>query len=71
MFNQRQNRKFNYKTRFSETKEDDLDKELRDKWDELRKNSKRKGNFLTSFPLLVLFLIIAFVLIYILNTYIN
>lgn len=71
MFNQRQNRKFKYKTRFSESQKDESDKELKAKWAELRGNTNRKGNFLTSLPALILFLVMAFVLIYILNGYIK
>lgn len=71
MFNQRQNRKFKYKTRFSESKKEESDKELKARWAELRGNSKRKGNFLTSLPALIIFLVMIFVLIYILDGYIK
>ncbi|MFD1063478.1 hypothetical protein ACFQ1Q_09495 [Winogradskyella litorisediminis] len=71
MFNQKPNRKFNYKTRFSESQRGESDKELKAKWAELRGNTKRKGNFLTSLPALIIFLVAVFVLIYILNGYIK
>lgn len=75
MFNQRKNKRFSYKPRFqdskSQTQQEELQENLKKKWDKMRGNTKRRGNILTSFPALIIILALIFVLIYILNGYIK
>ncbi|MBT8245517.1 MAG: hypothetical protein HKP48_11600 [Winogradskyella sp.] len=71
MFNQRQPRRFNIKSRLPDSKKTESREELKAKWEEMRGNSRNKSNFLTSLPMLLVFLVCVFVLIYILNGYIN
>lgn len=71
MFNQRQPRRFNYKTRLKDSETRESREELKAKWEEMRGNTKRKGSVLTSLPVLIIVLIFVFVLIYILNGYIK
>lgn len=71
MFNQRQPRRFNIKSRLPDSKKTESREELKAKWEEMRGNGRKKNNFLTSLPMLVIFLVSVFVLIYILNGYIN
>lgn len=71
MFNQQQPRRFKLKTRFSDSKDAESSEQLRAKWEEMRGNTKRRGSVLTSFPVLIVFLVSVFVLIYILNGYLK
>ena len=71
LFNQRRNKRFSYKPRFQDSKEIESKDDLERKWDELRSNSKRRGNVFTSLPLLIIILIALFILIYVLNGYIK
>jgi hypothetical protein len=71
VFNQRKNKRFSYKSRFQDSKEKELKDNLETKWDELRGNTKRRGNIFTSLPFLIITLVSLFVLIYILNGYIK
>ena len=75
MFNQRKNKRFSYKTRFQDSNPDSRQEESKDdsdtKWNGPNVNSKRKGNVLTSLPALIIMLVSLFVLIYILEGYIN
>ena len=75
MFNQRKNKRFSYKPRFQDSNLDNHREESRDdfdtKWNEIKSNTKRKGNVLTSLPALIIMLVSLFVLIYILNGYIK
>lgn len=71
MFNQRRNKRFSYKSRFQDSKEIESKDDLEAKWNELRGNTKRKGNILTSFPALIIILASLIFLIYILNGYIK
>lgn len=69
MFNQRQPKRFKYKSRLSDSKKNESKDELKSKWDEMRGNTNRRGNFLTSLPTLIIFLVFVFILIYVLNGY--
>ena len=71
MFNQRKNKRFNYKSRYQDSKEKESRDDLEAKWDEIRNNTKRRGNIFTSLPVLIIILASLFVLIYILNGYIK
>ena len=71
MFNQRQPRRFNYKTRLPDSKKNQFDDALKTKWDEMRSNTNRKKRVLTSLPVLIAFLICVFALMYFLNGYIK
>ena len=71
MFNQRKNKRFSYKPRFQDSKEKESRDDLEAKWDEMRGNTKRRGNFFTSLPALIIILVALFVLIYVLNGYIK
>ncbi|MEO1029958.1 MAG: hypothetical protein AAFX55_01055 [Bacteroidota bacterium] len=71
MFNQRKNKRFSYKPRFQDSEEEKSRERLEAKWDELRGNTKRRGNMFTSLPFLIVVLVALFVLIYILNGYIK
>lgn len=75
MFNQRKNKRFSYKPRFQDSNLDDSREKSRDdleaKWNELRGNTRRRGNILTSLPALIIVLAALFILIYVLNGYIK
>lgn len=73
MFNQRKNKRFNYKTRFQDSNPDSIREESKDdfetKWNEAKGAAKRKGNVFTSLPGLIILLVSLFILIYILEGY--
>lgn len=73
MFNQRKNKRFNYKPRSKDSNSDSYREEskndLEAKWNEIRGNTKRRGSILTSLPVLIIILASLFVLIYVLNGY--
>lgn len=71
MFNQRRNKRFSYKPRFQDSKEEESRDDLETKWNEIKGNTKRKGSLLTSLPALIIMLLSLFVLMYILEGYIN
>lgn len=75
MFNQRKNKRFNYKPRFQDSETDNHRKESKDdlerKWNEIKGNTKRKSNKLFSLPSLLIMLIALFVLMYVLEGYIK
>ncbi len=71
MFNQRLPRRFNLKTRLSDSKKAESKEQLKARWEEMRGNTKRRSSVLTSMPALIIFLVFVFVLIYILNGYIK
>ena len=71
MFNQRKPRRFNYKSRLSQSDTTDSREELKAKWSEMRENTKRRKSVFTSLPVLIIFLVLLFVLIYILDGYIK
>lgn len=69
LFNQRKNKRFSYKSRFKDSKEMGSKGDLEAKWNEIKGNTKRRGNKLTSLPALIIILVSLFVLMYILNGY--
>ncbi|MDG1660576.1 MAG: hypothetical protein P8H40_04270 [Winogradskyella sp.] len=71
MFNQRKPRRFNYKSRLQKPEKTESHEELKVKWDEIRGKTIRKKSIFTSMPALILFLVSIFILIYILEVYIN
>lgn len=71
MFNQRKNKRFSYKSRLQDSDNRKSKDDLEAKWNEIKSSSKRRGNFLTSLPFLIIMLVLLFVLIYILEGYIK
>jgi len=71
LFNQRRNKRFNYKSRFKDSKDNKSKDDLEAKWDEMRNTTKRRANILSSLPALIIILVAIFVLIYILEGYIK
>ena len=71
MFNQRKSKRFSYKSRFQTSEDSESKSELEEKWHDIRGTVKRRGNVLTSLPALIVMLVAIFVLIYILEGYIN
>ena len=69
MFNQRKNKRFSYKTRYQDSKKIESKDDFETKWNEANGNRKRKGNVLTSLPVLIVMLVSLFVLMYILEGY--
>lgn len=73
MFQQRKNKRFNYKPRSKDSNSDGYREEskndLEAKWNEIKGNTKRRGSIWTSLPALIIILVSFFVLIYILNGY--
>ncbi len=68
MFNQRKNKKFNYKPRFQDSGEQTIKEDFESKWNAAKPNSKRRKGF-SSLPTMIVFLIAVIVLMYILNGY--
>ncbi|MCA0132253.1 hypothetical protein [Winogradskyella alexanderae] len=71
MFKQRKNKRFSYKPRFSETEEEKSKTNFEAKWNEARRETQRRGSFLTSLPALIIMLIAIIVLMYVLDGYMN
>ncbi len=71
LFNQRKNKRFSYKPRFQDSTKEESKSDLEVKWDEMRGNTRRRGNVFTSLPALIIILASLFFLIYILNGYIK
>ncbi|GGI57160.1 hypothetical protein [Winogradskyella haliclonae] len=69
MFKQRKNRKFNYKPRFQNSEELKEEKNFETKWEEVRRDSKRRGRVFSTLPVMFVMLIAVIVLMYILNGY--
>ncbi|WP_431158555.1 hypothetical protein [Winogradskyella poriferorum] len=71
MFKQKKNKKFSYKPRFDETQNGKSTSNFEAKWNDARRETQRRGSFLTSLPALLVMLIAIIVLMYILEGYIN
>ncbi len=71
MFNQRKNKRFTYKHRDQDSDELKSKDDFDTKWNEVKGSTKRRENVLTSLPALIILLVSLFVLIYILEGYIN
>ena len=71
MFNQRKPRRFNIKSKISDSNKLTSNDDLSRKWNEIRGNIQRKKSIITSMPVLIVFLIFVFILIYVLNGYIK
>lgn len=69
MFQQRRNKRFNYKSRLQDSDKKKSNDDFEIKWNKAKENDKRKGNALTSLPALIIILVLIFVLMYILNGY--
>ncbi len=69
LFNQRRNKSFSYTPKHQREQEQTEKEALTSKWDAIRGTSKRKGSFLSSLTVMVLFLIAILVLLYILSSY--
>ncbi len=71
MFQQRKNKRFTYKSRLQDSDQRKSKDEIETKWNEIKESGKRKGNVLTSLPVLIFILALISVLIYTLNGYIK
>ena len=71
MFQQRKNKRFSYKPRFQDSEDNKSKNDFETKWNAVKGDEKRRGNVLTSLPALIIMLVSLFVLIYILDGYIN
>jgi hypothetical protein len=71
LFNQKRNKRFTYKPRFQDSDEQKSKDDFETKWNEVKGSTKRRGNALTSLPALIIMLVSLFVIMYILNGYIN
>jgi hypothetical protein len=71
LFNQRKNKRFTYKHRDQDSDELKSKDDFDTKWNEVKGSTKRRENVLTSLPALIILLVSLFVLIYILEGYIN
>lgn len=71
MFQQRKNKRFTYKPRFQDSEEKESKDDLDTKWSEIKGETKRRGNIFTTLSALIIVLVSLFVLIYILEGYIN
>lgn len=71
MFNQRKNKSFGYKPRFQDSDEKESKDDFETKWNEVNGSTKRRSNILMSLPALIIMLVSLFVLLYILEGYIN
>lgn len=71
MFKQRKNKRFSYKPRFNESEDKKSKANFEAKWNEARRETQRRGSFLTSLPALVIMLIAIIILMYVLDGYMN
>ena len=71
MFQQRKNKRFTYKSRLQDSEEKESKADFEAKWNEIKGNEKKRGNVFTSLPALLVILVSLFVLLYILEGYIN
>jgi len=71
LFNQRKNKRFNYKSRLQDSDNRKSKDDLESKWNEIKGNEKQRGSVFTSIPALIIILVLIFVLIYILEGYIK
>ncbi|MCA0153385.1 hypothetical protein [Winogradskyella vincentii] len=69
MYKQRKNKRFSYKPRFNDSSEEKSKDSFEAKWNDARRETKRRGSFLTSLPALILMLVAIVVLMYILDGY--
>ena len=69
LFNQRRNKSFSYTPKHQREQDKTQKEALSSQWDGIRRTSKRKGSFLSSLTVMVLFLIAVLVLLYILGSY--
>ena len=65
----KKNRQFNIKQKYQKDNDDNFEKDIQSKWQELKRTRKRKSSFLTSPLYMVLVLIAILVLLYILSGY--
>lgn len=70
MFQQRKNKRFTYKSRLQDSEEKESKADFETKWNEIKGNTKKRGNVFTSLPALIVMLVSLFVLLYILEGYI-
>ena len=71
MFNQRKHKRFSYKPRLKDSDELKSKDDFGAKWNEVNGNTKRQGSIMTTLPALIIMLVSLFVVIYILEGYIN
>jgi hypothetical protein len=71
LFQQRKNKRFTYKSRLQDSEEKESKADFEAKWNEIKGNEKKRGNVFTSLPALLVILVSLFVLLYILEGYIN
>lgn len=68
-FKQRQNKRFNYKSRLQNDKDNTYKVDLESQWEDIKAANKRKKNIFTSPLFLVSFLIAVLILMYVLGRY--
>lgn len=71
LFNQRKNKRFNYRPRFSESESQESNRKFEEEWDKLRGTTQRRTKRFTSLPAMILMLIAVLILMYILNGYMS
>ena len=69
MFKQRQPKQFSYAPKHNSNKKEASTQDLESQWNEMKSSSKRKKSVFASLPVLLIFLISIFVLLYILSRY--
>lgn len=69
LFKQRTNKRFSYKPRYQREQQDNIKDGFESKLKETQSSGKRKGNRLTSLPVLVILFVMVLILMYILNNY--
>ena len=74
MFKQKKHRNFNYKPRFQDSnkrdREENSEADFGTKWRSNNKITKKRGNVLTSLPMLIIMLAAIIILMYVLESYI-
>jgi hypothetical protein len=71
LFNQRKNKRFGYKPRFQDSKENESKENFETQWNEVKGSANRKGNVFTSLPALIIMLLGIIVIMYVLNGYLK
>lgn len=66
---QRKNKRFSYNPRYQREQQETRKDNFESKWLETRLSDKRKGNKLTSLPVLVILIVMVLILMYVLNSY--
>lgn len=70
-FKQRKNKRFNYTPRYLREQKDNSIEEIESKLREERFSVKRKGNIMTTLPVLIILFVVVLILMYVLEGYIK